>query len=168
MFHLMKSLFFFSILVILGCTTSVRSETFVTWEGLEPDKVASMWLIKRFVDPQATFSFIEKGSPVDGAGVPFDIPQAELRRHHTRSTFETILFHYKLQDEKLNHLAELIHDIEINTWMKDRKAESVELEQNLWKRIGSQSSSESVFSKILLFLDRYYASINNSAIESIE
>jgi len=145
-------LLFFALLVYCS---SAFSATFVTTEGLEPDKVASIWLIKRFIDKEAHFKFIGKNESVDSVDIPFDMPDAELRRFHTRSTFETILAHYKINDRKLITIGRLIHDMEINTWMNNRDQESIVLENHLLEIINKNSHVESIIDKVYFFLDEY-------------
>lgn len=135
--------------------SSASCATYVTTEGLEPDKVASIWLIKRFIDKEAHFKFIGKNESVDSVDIPFDMPDAELRRFHTRSTFETILSHYKINDRKLIAIGRLIHDIEINTWMNNRNQESIVLENHLLEIINKNSHVESIIDKVYFFLDEY-------------
>ena len=63
--------------------------------------MASIWLIKRFVDKEAHFKFIGKDESADATEIPFDMPDAQLRRFQARSTFETILTHYAIRDDNL-------------------------------------------------------------------
>ena len=88
---------------------------YATWEGFEADKLASIWLIQRFVDPGARVVLHPKGVIIS-EGEPFDTPDSSITRNFKQSTFESMLDHYKLTDPKLTNLGKLIHDIEINTW----------------------------------------------------
>lgn len=90
---------------------------YVTWEGTEPDKGASAWFIKRFVDPDAEFRTYPHGSPV-GDGFAFDVPESRFRRGHRFSTYETLLHEYPVSDPVAVRLGTIIHDLEINTWGK--------------------------------------------------
>jgi len=78
------------------------SQIYITWQGLEPDKLASLWLIKRFVDQEAEFKLVPKGSLIKD-GIPFDVPSATFKRSHTRSTFECVLQNEGLDDERRPH-----------------------------------------------------------------
>lgn len=75
------------------------------------DRVASPWLIKRFVDPVAEFAFVPWGvEPVipDGA-IPFALPGAELAEHDAGgTTFQKILAKYDLTDPTLQHLGRIV------------------------------------------------------------
>ncbi|MGZ8944044.1 MAG: chromate resistance protein ChrB domain-containing protein [Methylococcaceae bacterium] len=99
-----------------------------TWDTLEVDKCASIWLIKRHIAPQAEIRFFKKGEPVT-EGIEFDTPTALFRRYHNKSTFETLLDHYKLKEDKLIYLGRIIHDIEINIWEKKIMKETPSVEK---------------------------------------
>lgn len=141
--------------LLVHCSSACCA-TFVTTEGLEPDKVASIWLIKRFVDKEAHFKFIGKNESADATEIPFDMPDAQLRRFQARSTFETILAHYAIRDDNLIAIGRLIHDMEINTWMKDRLPASVALENQLLEIISNKTPTETLVDRALSFLDEYF------------
>ena len=70
------------------------------------DRTACAWLIRRFVDPEATFAFAPDpdGAAVLG-GTPFDMRGVELGHHEGRCSFETILHKYELRDPALDEIA---------------------------------------------------------------
>lgn len=82
---------------------------------MEVDRVASAWLIKRYVDPEAEFIFFEDGQLVT-RGTAFDTPDARFSRTHNLSTFEVLMRHFRINDPKVTALAAAIHQIEINYW----------------------------------------------------
>ena len=56
------------------------------------DRTASAWLIRRFVDPSATFAFApDKETAAALQGTPFDMRGVELGHHDGRCSFESIL-----------------------------------------------------------------------------
>jgi len=108
---LITSLFIFTVINLhIGCSfggensldmpEKEKTLIFSTWEGFEADKCASIWLIKRFIDKNAKIKFFPKGSIIT-EGIPFDVPEAKLRRYHNMSTFESILKYYNLKDQNL-------------------------------------------------------------------
>lgn len=99
------------------------SNVYVSWENMEIDKCASAWLIKRFVDKNAVFKFVPKGELVT-EGIPFDVPEAEIRRYHNMSAFEYVVRKNGIKDSAVRKLAGIIHDIEINYWGKRKFEES--------------------------------------------
>lgn len=83
----------------------------VTRDHVHMDRVASPWLIRRFVDPEAEFVFVPFGtaalSPADA--IPFALPGAELGPHdEAGSTFRKILRKYAIKDRALEQLADII------------------------------------------------------------
>ena len=146
--------FIASISIIFSAASS-RAETYVSWENLEPDKIASIWLIKRYVNPEASFQFIAKGATPDKSRIPFDIPSAELRRFQTRSTYETILAHFQITDHHARYIGTLIHDIEINTWKEKKFPETIAFERGLWDIIDRFDTNEQRIDAAFSYLDDF-------------
>jgi hypothetical protein len=89
-----------------------------TRAGVHIDRAACAWLIRRFVDPDAEFIFIADGTVPPAGAIPFDVPGAELS-HHARGldvdcTFETVLRGYDLTDPVLWHLAQIVHEADLD------------------------------------------------------
>ncbi len=82
------------------------------------DRIASAWLIRRFIDPKACFVFVSKGTEkVPRGTVPFDMYGSEFTHHGEDCTFETIMKAFDLKDSALQSIAEIVHDIDL----KDNK-----------------------------------------------
>lgn len=84
----------------------------VTRNNLHLDRVATPWLITRFIDPDAEFTFVpwkeEHLAPSDA--IAFSIPGAELGPHdHDGTTFAKVMRKFKLVDPALDRMAEVIH-----------------------------------------------------------
>lgn len=92
--------------------TKLRGRRWVTRPRPHVDRIASAWLIRRFIDPEAEFVF---ATPVDfpGDAIPFDAPGAELSHHGEDCTFETLVRRGKLRDRRLARLAELVHEADL-------------------------------------------------------
>jgi len=91
---------------------------FVTRSNAKVDRIACPWLIRRFVDPDATFYFVEADEvlrvAVDRDAVPFDVPGVELGHADGRCTFESILLKYRLTDPGLRELAKIVHAADVS------------------------------------------------------
>ncbi len=78
------------------------------------DRTASAWLIRRFVDPEAEFSFIdwpeEKPKPDQ---IPFDIKGVEHGHRDNKCTFEVIVEKYSIKDPYVRRIAEVVHAADI-------------------------------------------------------
>ena len=93
-----------------------KKQTWITRPDVHVDRIASAWLIKRFIDPKARFVF---GDAREGA-VSFDMFEVDYTHEVERSTFETLLQRFGLeQDGALGAIAEMVHDVD----MKDGKFE---------------------------------------------
>ena len=91
---------------------ALRGRRWVTRPRPHVDRVASAWLIKRFIDPEATFLFAEPPQfPADA--IPFDTPGAELSHYGNDCTFETLVKRAGLRDRRLKQLAEIVHEADL-------------------------------------------------------
>jgi hypothetical protein len=100
----------------------------VTWAGIEPDKGASAWYLRKFVRSDIRFRELPPNTVDLGEGEPFDVPQAQLRRTQRLSVYEQILARYPVDDDSAKKLGEIIHDIEINLWRPKKFPESALIE----------------------------------------
>ncbi|MCL4318567.1 MAG: chromate resistance protein [Firmicutes bacterium] len=84
----------------------------VTWENVGIDRIASAWLITRFVDHHAEFVFFPEDTlpPARDAGETFDIPGARLSHRRGHCTFHTIVQEYGIKDPVLDRMARLIDE----------------------------------------------------------
>lgn len=79
------------------------------------DRTACAWLLRRFVDPEATFAFAPdpEGAKALG-GTPFDMRGVEIGHHEGRCSFETILHVYRLTDPALHEIGAMVHDADLD------------------------------------------------------
>ena len=92
---------------------AARGGTWVTRQGVFIDRIASAWLIRRFIDTDARFKFVPARGYKPGAGeLRFDMYQGEYTHVGDRCTFETLLAEFDLDERALRHLAEIVHDID--------------------------------------------------------
>jgi hypothetical protein len=75
--------------------------------------MASAWLIRRFVDPDATFGFAANAHSVADGEVAFDMFGVELSHRGDECTFETLRDCFAVQDAGVEHLARLVHDLDL-------------------------------------------------------
>ena len=90
------------------------SKTWVTRKGIYVDRMASAWLIRRFIDPDARFKFVPpKGyKPLPGE-LRFDMFEAEFTHEGDRCTLEVLIQRVGLNDPALIPIAEIVHDIDL-------------------------------------------------------
>jgi len=85
----------------------------VTREGAQVDRIASAWLIRRFIDPKARFKFVPSKKYTPAANdVRFDMFEAEYTHEGDLCTFETLVVRFGLKERGLRAIAEMVHDID--------------------------------------------------------
>lgn len=94
--------------------SGIRNRVWVTREGIFVDRIASAWLIRRFIDPEARFKFVAaRGYRPEPGELRFDMFEAEYTHEGDRCTFETLLRRFRLDDPALAEIAEIVHDIDL-------------------------------------------------------
>lgn len=92
--------------------TKLRGRRWVTRPRPHVDRIASAWLIKRFIDAEAAFVFAPPAEfPKDA--IPFDAPGVELSHQGEDCTFETLIKRARLRDRRLSRLAEVVHEADL-------------------------------------------------------
>lgn len=76
------------------------------------DRMASAWLIKRFVDPQARFRFGERIPQTDDV-VPFDMFGVELGHRGEQVTFETLVAEFGLTEPTLSRIGRIVRELDL-------------------------------------------------------
>ena len=132
---------------------------YVTWQGLEPDKCAAAWLIKRFVDKDARFVLLPPGT-TPANGVAFDIPSAKFRSTHRSTTFDTIYEAWvEKKDGRLEQIRRIIKDLEFNKWEPPVTPESRGLQIILEGIRRDKGENEQALESALLVFDWLYAGL---------
>jgi hypothetical protein len=97
-----------------GQGIKVRGARWVTRADVHVDRMASAWLIRRFIDPEARFRFEASDQIARGAGeVRFDTFEGEYTHEGDRCTFEVLLSRAGLTDVALVEIAQIVHDIDL-------------------------------------------------------
>ncbi len=96
----------------LGPRKSYRGKIWVTRPRPEIDRVASAWLIRRFVDPKARFAFASAPEDVPSA-IPFDMFHHGFGHRGEDCTFETLRKLFRVRDRKVGVLAQIVHDADL-------------------------------------------------------
>jgi hypothetical protein len=88
--------------------------TWVTRTSVHVDRIASAWLILRFIDPAATLKFVApKGYVPEKGELRFDMYEAEFTHVGDRCTFEVLLERMGLGDAALRAVGDIVHDIDL-------------------------------------------------------
>jgi hypothetical protein len=106
-----------------GNKEELRGRTWVTRAHVKVDRMASAWLIRRWIDPDARFKFVvDKQYRPSHDELRFDMYEAEYTHDGERCTFEVLLDLIEERDEALQAIGEIIHDLDL----KDHKYEREE------------------------------------------
>ena len=90
-----------------------RNKMWVTRPRPGVDRMASAWLIRRFIDPQARFAFAADRTNVPQDSLPFDMFGVEFTHHGDDCTFETLCRLFNLRDAAVLRVGQLVHDIDL-------------------------------------------------------
>jgi len=103
----------------IGNVTATRREdlqgkTWVTRKGIHVDRMASAWLIRRFIDSGARFKFVPaKGYKPLPDELRFDMFEAEFTHEGDRCSLEVLIERTGLNEPALGPIAEIVHDIDL-------------------------------------------------------
>lgn len=90
---------------------------FITRKNAAVDRIACPWLIRRFVDSNAEFLYVEPGDVLRVAtemdATPFDVDGVELGHVSGRCSFESMMLKFGLQDPALHRLAAIVHGADV-------------------------------------------------------
>ena len=84
-----------------------------TRPGCHIDRAACAWLIRRRIDPQAEFVFVQDVDGVPADATPFDMRGVALSHFAGRCSFETFLHAYQLDDPALADIARIVHEADL-------------------------------------------------------
>jgi hypothetical protein len=101
-----------------GSLKKPRGATWVTRTGIHVDRMASAWLIRRFIDPEGKLKFVAAREYRHQPGeLRFDMFDGEFTHQGELCSFEVLLARFEITDLALRPIAEIVHDVDL----KDEK-----------------------------------------------
>lgn len=92
----------------------LNGRVWVTRRGVKVDRIASAWLIRQWIDPQAKFKFVAgKGYTPEAGELRFDMFEAEFTHEGDHCTFEVLARLARPDDAALGKVGEIVHDIDL-------------------------------------------------------
>jgi hypothetical protein len=144
----------------------LRGRRWVTRPRPHIDRVASAWLIRRFVDPEAEFLFAPpEAFPADA--IPFDAVGAELGHHGDDCTFETLLRRAGLDDARLRELAEIVHEADLRDG-KFARVEAAGIDLALRGLLAALPDDQAVLAHGLTLFDGLYRALERGRLSPRE
>jgi hypothetical protein len=96
-----------------GGRASLQGRVWITRPRPGVDRMASAWLIRHFIDPQARFGFAVDRESVPDHAVPFDMFGVEFSHQGGGCTFETLCSVFSLAGPALSRIAAIVHDLDL-------------------------------------------------------
>src|SRR3990172_7582292 len=140
---------------------SLKGRRWVTRPRPHVDRIASAWLIKRFVDLEAEFLFAPP-EEFPAEAIPFDAMGAEFGHHGEDCTFETILKRCGLRDRRLGQLAEIVHEVDLRD-QKFHRDEARGLDLVIRGLLAALKDDHQILAHGLTLFDGLYATIGERA-----
>ena len=91
----------------------LRGLTWVTRPEVHVDRIATAWLVRRFVDPKARFRFAAVPVRRRAGEITFDLPEGDVTHEGDRCTFQVLLGRLGLEDAALRRIGEIVADIDL-------------------------------------------------------
>ncbi len=136
-----------------------RGRLWMTRPRPEVDRVASAWLIKHFIDPGAKFVFSSDPQARPGA-VRIDMFEGEFTHVGEDCTFETLLKRFALRDRRLQRIAQIVHDADLEDNKFGRaEGKAVDMVIKGWGRMGLADGE--ILRKGFDLFDALYQAIGN-------
>jgi len=136
----------------------------VTRQRPHVDRCTSAWLIKRFIDKDATFQFITKEEKIPKGAIGFTLPKAEIKPiKGVKTTFEVLIEKHNAKDPIVLRIKDLIRDYEFN----EENPEKMQLKETIGicyvlkgLEKTSQTDAETV-AKALMVMDAFYTTLKD-------
>lgn len=90
-----------------------QGKKWVTRKRPHVDRLASAWLIRKFIDSAAKFLFQKAGDPLPSGVIPFDMVGAEFSHQGEDCTMETMLKRFGIKDPAAWEIARIVHDADL-------------------------------------------------------
>lgn len=139
-------------------SAALKDRVWVTRQGVQVDRIASAWLIRRFIDPGARFKFVPATGYAAMAGeLRFDMFEGEFTHKGDRCTFEVLIAHAGLADPALAAIGEIIHDLDLKDGKYGRE-EAAGVRSLIAGITASSSDDEQRLARGAALLDDLYSS----------
>lgn len=91
-----------------------KGRTWVTRKGVYVDRMACSWLIRRFIDPDASFRFVsERGYRAKSDHLRFDMFEGEFTHEGDLCSFEVLVRSFAMRDKALLEIGKIVHDLDL-------------------------------------------------------
>lgn len=136
--------------------TQFRGRTWVTRKGVYVDRIACAWLIRRFIDPDASFRFVsERGYRPKTGELRFDMFEGEFTHQGDFCSFEVLVQRFGVKDKALVEIGKIVHDLDLKE-TKFRKPETAGISALLDGIVSSRKPDEARLDRGSAMFDDLY------------
>ena len=141
----------------------LTGRVWATRPGVQVDRIASAWLVRRFIDPKARLRFVDPKEPRGPREVRFDMVGGDFTHEGDRCTFETLLARTGLREPALAEIAKIVHDIDLKDG-KFGRAEAAGVERLLTGLALANPDDEDRIARGLVLFDELYQSFRKNPV----
>lgn len=146
-----------------GRRPDLTKRVWVTRRGVKIDRIASAWLVRRFIDPAARFRFVDPQKDARRPGeLRFDMVGGDFTHEGDRCTFETLRFRAGVSDAALQAIAEIVHDVDLKDG-KYGRADAAGVKQLVEGLIATHATDEGRLERGFALFDDLLASFRASS-----
>ncbi|HKD20047.1 MAG TPA: chromate resistance protein ChrB domain-containing protein [Thermoanaerobaculia bacterium] len=143
-----------------GGLSELVGRVWATRRGVQIDRIASAWLIRRFIDPDAEFRFIDPKEERRKDELRFDMVGGDFTHEGDGCTFETLVRTVGTPDPALRQVAEIVHDVDIKDG-KFGRADAPGIQQVVLGIVLHSSDDEERLRRGFALFDDLYASFRS-------
>lgn len=137
-----------------------QAKIWVTRKGVQIDRLACIWLIKRFIDKKAKIKFVDASTyQQKSSEIRFDMFEAEFTHVGDLCSFEVLVQRFLPKDSGLLEISKIIHDLDIND-NKYQRSETLGIAQIIKGIIQRYSEDEKRVSHAGEIFESIYAGFN--------
>ena len=143
-----------------GRLAELVGRIWATRRGVQIDRIASAWLIRRFIDADAEFRFIDPKEERRPDELRFDMVGGDFTHEGDGCTFETLVRTLGNPDLALRQVAEIVHDVDIKDG-KFSRADAPGIQQVVLGIVLHSSDDEERLRRGFALFDDLYASFRS-------
>ncbi len=147
---IMKYFLVFLLLVNLLYAEGRHYKSYVPWET---DSILVAWLIKRYVDKDATFATVKKPTKIEKE-YAINTSYSDMRRSSRFTAFEAAARIYKLDNVCIDKLKPIIRVLEMTPWRKHEDMRSFRFEEEIVPLFPTESGEQSL-DDVFNYIDKY-------------
>jgi hypothetical protein len=141
-------------------SSTLQGKTWVTRKDVGIDRIATAWLVRRFIDPKARFRFVAGSDvPRKANELRFDMPEGDYTHAGGQCTFEVVLAAARLRDAALQLLAAIVHDVDLGG-RRPKRPESAGVAQMISGIVRTTDADEERLTRGFELFDNLYHALS--------